>query len=279
MAEAATAKTAPRMVLGMINYVGEMSERPRYYAVDYARDNLKIEARPMRIADLRGTGASLDEEGFSLRAHKSAIANFRDDEEVRRIYAGEIEKLITEITGAAKVLVSPGGVLRFGETSPEYGTRVNTRPARFVHVDYTKNAVPGLLNAQLEAHGTKLKPGQRYQGFNIWRVISEPPQDVPLALCDLRTLSQEDLIAGDAVFDAPGRPEWSFEGFLVKYNPQHRWCYFSNMTRDEVLIFRNYNSDPTRPTPVPHVAFDDPFVPKGTPPRASIETRAFALFD
>jgi hypothetical protein len=51
------------------------------------------------------------------------------------------------------------------------------------------------------------------------------------------------------------------------------------MTRDEVLIFRNYNSDPAWPTPVPHVAFDDLAVPKGTPPRASIETRAFAFFD
>jgi hypothetical protein len=267
------------MVLGIINYVGPMSERARYYAVVYARDNLKIDARPMRIEDLRGDNASLDAEGFTLRPHKSAVKNFRDDEAVRRIYAGEIEKLILQVTGATQVLVSPGGVLRFSEKSPEFGTRVNTRPARFVHVDYTGNSAPGLLQAQLQAAGITLRPDRPYQGFNVWRVISEPPQDVPLALLDLRTLSAEDLVPADAVFDAPDRPEFSFEGYVVKYNPRHRWCYFSDMTRDEVLIFRNFNSDPARPTPLPHVAFDDLRVGPSVAPRASIETRAFAFFD
>jgi len=235
----------------------------------------------MRIEDLRDKGASLDldKECFTLCRHVSTIRNFRDDEEVRRTYAGEIEKLIRELTGASKILVSPGGVLRFGERSPEFGTRVNTRPARFVHVDYTKNAVPGLLQSQFQAAGYAPRPDQRYQGFNVWRVISEPPQDVPLALCDLRSTAVDDFIAADAVFDAPGRPEWSFEGFVVKYNPHHRWCYFSGMTRNEVLIFRNYNSTQDPPTPVPHVAFDDPSCPVGVSPRASIETRAFAFFD
>ena len=280
MAQAAmTTQASERTILGIINYVGDMSERGRFYAVDYSRDNLKIDARPMRIEDLRGNSASLDEEGFTLCRHRSAVANFRDDDEVRRIYSSEIEKLIRELTGAVKVLVSPGGILRFGEKSPEYGTRVNTRPARFAHVDYTRNAVPGLLQAQLQASGFAPRPNQRYQGFNAWRVISEPPQDIPLALCDLRTLKPQDLVPADAIFDAPGRPEWSFEGYVVKYNPRHRWCFFSNMTPGEVLIFRNYNSDPSWPTPVPHVAFDDPSCPQSTPPRASIETRAFAFFD
>ncbi len=281
MAQAAPrTNTSPHpMFLGIINYIGEMSERPRYYAVDYARDNLQIDARPMRIEDLRGDNASLDEEGFALWEHKSAIKNFRDDDEVRRIYSGEIEKLILEVTGASKVLISPGGVLRFGEKSPEYGTRVNTRPARFAHVDYTPNSAPNLLRAQLEASGFKPRPGQRCEGFNIWRVISEPPQDVPLALCDLRTVAPSDYVAADAVFDAPGRPEFSFEGYVVKYNGKHRWCFFTDMTRAEVLIFRNYSSDSAHPTPVPHVAFDDLRVGPGVAPRASIETRAFAFFD
>lgn len=275
---AGAAATHP-MMLGIINYVGEMSERPRFYAVDYARDNLKIDARPMRIADLREGNASLDEEGFVLQPHRSAIKNFRDDDEVRRVYAGEIEKLILEVTGASKVLVGAGGILRFGEKSPEYGTRVNTRPARFAHVDQTPNSTPELLKTQLQSAGYTPRLGQKCQGFNIWRVISEPPQDVPLALCDLRSVAPSDYVAADAVFDAPDRPEWGFESYVVKFNPEHRWCFFSDMTPDEVLIFRNYNSDAAHPTPVPHVAFDDLRVGPGVSPRASIETRAFAFFD
>jgi len=280
MAQAARRTTAPHpMYLGVINYVAEMSERPRFYAVDYARDNLKIDARPMRIEDLRGDNASLDEEGFTLQPHKSAIKNFRDDNEVRGAYAGEIEKLIREITGATKVIVSPGGVLRFGERSPEYGTRVNTRPARFAHVDHTPKSAPELLKGQLQNAGYTPHPGQKIQGFNVWRVISEPPQDVPLALCDVRTVSSSDYLAADAVFDAPGQPEWGFESYVVKFNGKHRWCFFTDMTRDEVLIFRNYDSDRTKLAAVPHVAFDDLRVGPSVAPRASIETRAFALFD
>ena len=279
MAGQAAAKAPPRTMIGVINYVQDTHSKERFYAVDYKRDTIKIDGRPMRIEDVRERGTSLEEEGFTLVPHKSAIGNFRDDDEVRRVYAGEIEKLIYEVTGASKVFVSPGGILRFGEKSPEYGTRVNTRPARFAHVDYTPASAPGLLQGQLQAHGFTPRPGQRYQGFNIWRVISDPPQDVPLALCDLRSLSAGDLLPADAVFDAPKQPEWGFEAYVVKYNPKHRWCFYSDMTRDEALIFRNYNSDPNWPTPVPHVAFDDSTCPINTPPRASIETRAFAFFD
>lgn len=198
---------------------------------------------------------------------------------VRRDYLPEIERLMLQLTGAARILMTPGAVLRFGERSKEYGAGVNTRPARFTHVDYTPHSAPGLLQPLLDAAGVKLRPGQRYAGYNIWRALSDPPQDVPLAVCDAQSVAPHDLVAGDAVFDAPNQPEWGFEAFLVRHNPAHRWSYYSNMRRDEALVFKACDTDPARPVRVPHVAFDDPACPADVTPRASVEVRCFALFD
>ena len=95
----------------------------------------------------------------------------------------------------------------------------------------------------------------------------------------MRTINTADLIPADAIFDAPGVPEWSFEGYLVSHNPGHRWCYFSNMTPDEVLLFRSYDSVAQPLQCVPHVAFNDPDCPPDAPPRQSIEVRGYAFFD
>jgi hypothetical protein len=277
---AVPARVPAGQVEGRINYLGAMSVRPRFYAVDYSRDNLVIDGRMMSISNARLSSPppSLDREGFTLVPHHSPVSEFRDMEAVQRIYLPEIEQLMLGLTGAQRVLMTPGAVLRFGERSKEYGSRVNTRPARFTHVDYTPQSAPGLLKPLLDAAGIELRPGQRYAGYNIWRVLSEPPQDVPLAVCDARSLAPGDLVTGDAVFDAPNQPEWGFEAFLVRHNAAHRWSYFPEMRRDEALVFKAYDTDPSQPVRVPHVAFDDPGCPAGATPRASVEVRCFALF-
>ena len=267
-------------VEGRINYLDQMGVRSRFYAVDYSRDNLVLRSEAVPIRDARQVAgpASLDREGFTLRPHRTTVADFRDQEQVQRIYLPEIEWFMLDLTRAAKVIMTGGAVLRFGERSPEFGSRVNTRPARFTHVDYTPVSAPGLLKSALERGSFQPRAGQRYAGYNIWRVLSEPPQDVPLAVCDARSVAPQDLVPGDAIFDAPGAPEWGFEAYLVRHNPAHRWSYFSNMDRNELLVFKAYDTDPTRPIRVPHCAFDDPSCPPGVPPRASVEVRCFAFF-
>jgi len=268
-------------VEGRINYLGDMPVRPRFYAVDYSRDNLVLrgEAVPIRDARPLQGQCSLDREGFTLQPHRSAMVDFRDQEKVEQVYLPEIERFMLDLTGAAKIVMTGGAVLRFGERSPDFGSRVNTRPARFTHVDYTPVSAPGLLKTALERVRFQPRRGQRYAGYNIWRVLSEPPQDVPLAVCDARSVEPGDLVTGDAIFDAPGVPEWSFEAYLVQHNPAHRWFYFSNMKPDEALVFKAIDTDDSRPARVPHCAFDDPSCPPGVPPRASVEARCFAFFD
>jgi len=111
-----------RTVAAEINYQGKMQGRPAYYATDYSRDRLALEASLMRIHDLRldKGKTSLEAEGFTLVDHKTTVTNFRDDDQIMRIYLPEIARLMQRLTGACKVLLAPHGVLRFSEKSGEY---------------------------------------------------------------------------------------------------------------------------------------------------------------
>ncbi len=258
----------------MINYAARMPVRPRYYANDHSRDVLEIDPQPMGMIDARGRSTSLDGEGFVLVDHKSAVADFADADAIWAVHRGEIIDLIKSVSGADLVLVNAPGLLRFSEKSGRAGSLNNSMPARFAHVDISDKTADAFA-------AQSLPPGQtlrRHAHYNVWRAISDPPQDVPLTVCDARTVAAEDLIFADAIFDEPGKPEWSFEGLVVAHNPAHRWHWFSNMTRDEALIFKTNDSQVCVAHCVPHVAFDDPDCPPDAPPRASIEMRAIAYW-
>ena len=266
-----------RSVEGRINYIGDMAVRPRYYAQDHSRDNLVFDNRAVRIEDLRGAAEqpTLAREGFALVPHTSKVEDFRDAEAVSRIHIREIEELVRKLSGASQVVVTGSGILRFGERSADCGQYFNSYPARFIHVDISDPTARAFA-ARARPHAG---PAHRFAHYNVWRAISEPPQDVPLAVCDARSVAAGDLVTADAVFDAKDAPEWSFEGLVLRHNPAHRWCYFSAMTRDEALVFKTNDSDPREPHSVPHSAFDDPGCPDGVAPRASIEMRAVAFWD
>jgi len=257
-----------------IAYAGRGVTRPRYYANDHSRDVLEIVLVDMDITDGRGQDVTLDGNGFTLIQHHSAVADFTDRTAVDAIHRQEIIELIDNLSGADQVLVNSPGILRFSEKCASSGVLDNSRPARFAHVDIS-DATAAAFAQRAAPEGRRLA---RFAHYNVWRAISEPPQDVPLAVCDARSVLPGDLIAADAIFDSPGKPEWSFEGLVVAHAPQHRWHWFSDMGREEALVFKTHDSDPLRAHCVPHVAFDDLSCPKDTPPRVSIEMRAVALW-
>lgn len=272
-----SADSAVRTVEGTINYLGAMTERPRYHANDHSRDNLILESHTVPIADARTAvdPPTMEREGFTLVRHASAVTDFRDRDAVDRIHRDEIAALVRQVSGADEVIVRAPGVLRFSEKSADSGRLDNSMPARFIHIDISD---PTALAMAQQNAARDYSQVRRFAHFNVWRVFSPPPQDAPLALCDARSVRPEDLIAADAVFDREGQPDWSFEGLLVRYSPRHRWWYWSNMDVGDALVFKTNDSDPSHPHNVPHVAFDDPTCPPGAAPRSSIEMRAVAFW-
>lgn len=266
-----------------IHYFGDMpDEKPTFHAQEHTRDNWRPDIRPVTFHDARGwkRQPSLKREGIQLVKHTTGIRNFEDRDEVRANYAAELAELIMKNTGAKRAVGFPSGHMRFSPRSGRYRTGQNSQPAHFPHVDCTPKTSHGLTPTSVFGVGPEpLAPGEYLVGFNIWRVVSEPPQDWPLAVCDVQTVAREDLIEADGVYDM-GEPPWMrAEAYLVRHNPKHRWIYFSNMQPDEALMFRSYGNDPQWVAGAPHSAFADPGCPGDAPARVSVEARGYGVFD
>jgi hypothetical protein len=94
-----------------LNYLAPMSERPCYYAYEpeagEPRSNLEPEPHQMRIHTLRPIAGELglDVQGFALKEQRSAVQDFWDDDEVRRVYYPEAERFLMDVTGASRIFI------------------------------------------------------------------------------------------------------------------------------------------------------------------------------
>ena len=262
-----------------LNYIAPMTCRPRYYADDGSRDVLTLDPHSVAIEDARGRTQphSLSVEGFELLSHRSAVEDFHDPAEVAR-YRLETQRLLLDLTGADEVAFSAKPVRRSGSGArlTISGHLLSSRHANFVHVDISDATASALARRVQPKH--RAEPVRRFAHYNLWRVFSPPPQDAPLAICDSRSVAPSDLVEADAIMDIPGKQESSYVGLVIRYNPNHRWTYYSGMDRDELLIFKAFDSDANAPGQVPHTAFADPSCPPGVPPRSSIEMRTIAYW-
>jgi hypothetical protein len=254
-----------------LHYLHRGPERPAYYRIDpppgVPQWNGIDDPRDVLIEDGRGRESefTLDRNGFALVKAPTAVADFYDPEEIKRVYYPEVEKLLRERLGANRVFIFDHNVRNAG--LPGLAT-----PSRQVHNDHTVNSAPRRVRDHLGAEAEELLK-HRFGIVNVWRPIRGPVLDSPLALCDARSFTNEDLIASDLVY-AHVRGETS----RVEYKPTHRWYYFSEMRPDEALLIRIHDSaNDGRARLSFHTSFENPLAPQA-PPRESIEVRTLVFF-
>jgi len=231
------------------------------------------ERRQVRIHNARPLVAelSLDRNGFTLVDHSTAVRDFFDPEELGRVYYPEIERLVKQVSGAARVVVFDH-TLRSGDEA-EQSTRKIREPVAWAHNDYTEWSGPQRVRDILPEEAERLL-AHRVAIIQVWRAIDQPIRSNPLAVADARSVSAGDLIKAERRY-----PHRVGETYQLQYNPGQRWFYFPRMTRDEALVFKVYDSQTDgRARFTPHCSFIDPNTPSGAPPRQSIEVRTFAFF-
>jgi len=267
--------TQPATIEGSVYYAAAGRQPLFAYAntvpAGEAETNVEFVAHTVAIRDLRGSGGEprLDVEGAALVRHRSAVRDFYDEDELRRVGYAEAADILKTLTGAQQIAVFDHNVRRGADASdPKYAYA--RKPVFHVHTDFTAGSAP--LRAQ-----TVLRPGvmdgRRMMQLNLWRPIAEPVLDNALALCDASSVRPSDLLA-----TALRYPERQGEIYYVKFNPTHRWWYASEMRRDEVWAFKNYDSAADgRARFTPHTAFQTRSA--ALPKRESVEFRAFAVFD
>jgi hypothetical protein len=91
---------------------------------------------------------------------------------------------------------------------------------------------------------------------SVWRPIHHPVEDAPLAFCDYRTISDDDLVASDRV-----SVQYNGEVYYLTYSDQQKWYFFSKQLPDEVAVFVSFDSDPGEDVECMRVAFQPQCTP------------------
>ena len=229
------------------------------------------ELHPMEVRDGRSGKFSLDENGFTFVEHKTAVKDFLDPEELKRVYYPEVSLLIRTVSGAKRAHVFDH-TLRSGDEA-EREARLLREPVLSAHNDYTEWSGPNRVRELLPQESESLLKG-RFAIIQVWRAINQPIESNPLAIADAKSVEPDDLLVAERRY-----PNRVGQTYRLKYNPRHRWFYFPRMRRDEALVFKVFDSEKDgRARFTPHTSFDDPATPPGAPPRQSIEARALAFF-
>jgi hypothetical protein len=258
--------------------------------------NYDNETVQVTVHDIRGqeSDTHIDVTGFQALHSPSTVDPDLilngTEEQVKEAYYGEVEELIKRVTGANHVVFFDHTVRKVRPGVSD-STPANRQPVLRAHVDQT----PLSAHKRVERHAPDV-PWKRFQLINVWRPLKNTVYDYPLAVADFRSIDViNDLVPTTLVYPPP-LPNG--ETYSVSYNPQHRWCYWSKMTPDEVLLLKCYDSASRALTTVkesaapvdetllqdvagltPHTAFHDVQAAEQGPSRQSIEVRALVFYE
>ncbi|KIX97377.1 uncharacterized protein Z520_06829 [Fonsecaea multimorphosa CBS 102226] len=279
--------------------------------VDGPGYSFKLTDHDRAVENIRGQESkfSVDTSGFAVYNSPAQEKAFTDDAKVREGYYSEVEALLREkLPGVKKVVFFDHTIRRREKASPR-------QPVQQVHVDQTPNAAAVRVRRHLPAEEAEELLKGRYQIINIWRPIANPASDFPLAVIDYRTTEPSDMVKVDLLYpkretngttngvhdeDDRGKEvlpdpssasstagyEVKGETFAVRPNDKHRFFYMKDMTPEEVMFIKCFDSysevnggKKGIAAYTPHTAFVDPQTPADAPGRQSIEVRSLVFYE
>ncbi|MCJ1369091.1 hypothetical protein MMC20_000299 [Loxospora ochrophaea] len=247
-----------------------------------------------------------DNSGFSIFSAPAKEKSFTDDAAVRSGYYAEVEQLLKDkLPNVKKVVIFDHTIRRHEKASPR-------QPVQQVHVDQTPQAAETRVRRHLPPNEAEQLLQGRYQIINVWRPISHPASDFPLAVIDWRTTSPSDFVKIDLLYpqrnnnnnndndDDRGKEQlpdaashMSTEGYEVKGetygvapNAAHKFYYLKDMQPSEAMFIKCFDSrsqsnggEKGVADCTPHTAFVDPDTPRDARGRQSIEVRSLVFYE
>ena len=198
----------------------------------------------------------LDTHGFVFTDHRTAMQDFTDEAERKRVYDREVAELIKKHSGASDVLVFDH-TIRVGDEQAMKA--INARPpVKGVHNDYTEDSAPRRLREIVGDEEAERRLKKRYAIIQVWRPIRGAVMIDPLGICDGRSIPRKGFIRVERRYQYR-----TGEVYHIAHDPAHEWYYFPHMTRDEAMVFKVFDSDASKPSRfTAHSAFDDPATPR-----------------
>ena len=281
----------------------------------------KLSQHAMAVTNARSLAGSArmtcERNGFELQVQPLVHADidFLDHDEVVGRYYGQCEDIVVSATGARAYAFDHNIRSASGQAEQQRiaGGQNVQGPAHVIHGDYTLRSAPDRLtqlarppsgNDTLRgylADGLALindedvlrvvNAGGRFAIINVWRSIAdEPVATHPMAFCDGMTVAPDDLVVFEIRYeDRVG------ENYFAKHSDAHRMYYYPAMTKDEVVLIKQWDSagtlastagekgdgdEPQAPCSFSfHSAFQPQDTPDDAPDRWSIEVRCIVLYD
>ncbi len=279
-------KPAPPVIAAPLAYLGD-SDEPVAHHVYPVSSGIPTRRPPiayvqMDLHDARPLADTLDidVQGFALCAFPPVDGDCYDDGFVRERYYPQVADFVRERLGAHAVFVFDHNTRsHLRAARGETGVRV---PVEAVHNDYTVNSGPRRAREILTARGREDLAARRHAFVNLWRPLIGPVQDMPLAVCDARTVAAADIVDTPIHHYTERDLEHSShtgEIQSLRHAPGHTWYWFPDMRPHEALLLKCYDSARDgRARFMPHTAFTHPSPPPGCTPRESIEARTLVIF-
>lgn len=243
--------------------------------------NVSYTRKRISITDVRGheNEFTLDKSGFQLGNLQTSLPYeaFADTEAIITSYYEEVKAFLLNHTEAVEVLPWDFQVRRNDPSLPtnSRGAPGKAQPFGAVHGDQTTKAAMRRLYHFYPEQAKKYSKG-RFQIVNVWKPLRGPVRDAPLAVCDYRTVHEDDRVPTDIVF-----PDYLGETYNFRPSPKHRFYYVDEQQVDEAWMVKCFDSASLKDDNIaqfsPHVSFtyqtNEPRVL-----RESIEVRTFVFF-
>ena len=236
------------------------------------------DARPLQRA-AASQAAFFEAHGFVLLDHKTHVTDWDRDQ---AIYNAETEALIKEVLlpgRSLQTVPNSDSLVRRGRgTSNGYASGVHQDCG--LSVDDYEQLVGAFAGQEIGRGWRRMYDSPTVDGFmmlDFWRPthMTQPLRHMPLALCEPNSVARGDIVptivSGISPNSAPAYQ------MCLRRSPSHRWYYYPDMTVDEVLVFKLFDSRKSDAEPrlrsCFHTAFHDPTAPMGAEERQSCEYR------
>jgi hypothetical protein len=215
---------------------------------------------------------SVDREGFEIRDFPNDFENFDDEAAIKSIFYDQIITFVKANTGAKRVVVFDHTLRRRLPADLKQQTTTSRPAVMLVHSDYTPKSGVQRVRDILPDDAEQLLKG-RVAFYNVWKPLFDTVEELPLAMCDAQTSTDEDMLLMELKY-----MERTGEIFVMRHSPSHRWYYFPRMTPQKALLLKTYDSMTDRARFMGHTAFEDPTTPPNAKKRQSVEVRTMAFF-
>lgn len=274
----------PDRVFAKLSYVAAVPEAEKPYHMMYGdsgnlpRTNITREWIQTEICNVRGREQTfhINECGFAVRSLSTSMTydDFNNDSKVRSVYFDDLAQHLKDFLCAQEVRFFRYGLrkrhVKFPtSTGKEYEF---AQPTSIAHVDATLWSTELEMAKQYGDQADALMK-HRFQWINVWKPLRGPVNDWPLCFCDASTVAHADAEVTDMVY-----PEYFTENLSLRFNRQQKWFYLSDHKEDEIIVFKQSDSNTDNIPGVPHCSFDNPRTDSGELPRESIEARALVIY-